>query len=258
MQAKGGQSPGWPSSGSTYVGHRRVGPTCKFAASPEVDLGATVGTLQTGYPAYKLQIKTRRSAYIRTLPRVIWLRTLPPYRDRLGRCHMPHGSAPRLLGAVTCCTTPDPTSLLGRAPVLSRVARLRTPPPCSVGLQCCHVPHSFGPRLPARKGSSAATCHMTSDLTTLLGRAPILPRVTRLRTPPPCSGGLQCCHVPHGFRPCLPVRGGSGTVTCPTSQRESRALRTKKVLAVKAYNKARIFSRYAHVLPRHLQRRADR
>jgi hypothetical protein len=136
---------------------------------------------------------------------------------------LPHASrlAPRLLGAVTCCTTPDPTSLLGRAPVLSRVARLRTPPPCSVGLQCCHVPHGFRPRLPARKGSSATTCHMTSDLTTLLGRAPILPRVTRLRTPPPCSGGLQCCHVPHGFRPCLPVRGAPALSRVPRPK-ESR------------------------------------
>jgi hypothetical protein len=130
---------------------------------------------------------------------------------------MPHGSAPRLLGAVTCCTTPDPTSLLGRAPVLSRVARLRTPPPCSVGLQCYHVPHGFGPRLPARKGSSATTCHMTSDLTTLLWRAPILPRVTRLRTPPPSSGGLWCCHLSHGYGPRLAAREGSGAVTCPTT-----------------------------------------
>jgi hypothetical protein len=165
-----------------------------------------------GTPTYNLQAKIRRRACIRTLPRVIWLRTLPPCRDGLWHCHMPHGSAPRLLarkgsGAATCRTALDPVSLLGRAPVLSRVARLRTPPPCSVGLQCCHVPHGFGPRLPAREGSSAATCHMTSDLTTLLGRAPILPRVTRLRTPPPYSGGLQCCHVPHGSRPCLPVRG---------------------------------------------------
>jgi hypothetical protein len=32
------------------VGRRRVGPTCGFIASPEVGPGATVGTVQTGYP----------------------------------------------------------------------------------------------------------------------------------------------------------------------------------------------------------------
>jgi hypothetical protein len=32
------------------AGHQRVGPTSGFVASPEVDPGATVGTLQTGYP----------------------------------------------------------------------------------------------------------------------------------------------------------------------------------------------------------------
>jgi hypothetical protein len=30
--------------------HRRVGPTCGFVASSEVGLGASIGTLQTGYP----------------------------------------------------------------------------------------------------------------------------------------------------------------------------------------------------------------
>jgi hypothetical protein len=32
-------------------------------------------------------------------------------------------------GAAMCPTAPDPASLLGRAPVLSRVAQLWTPPP---------------------------------------------------------------------------------------------------------------------------------
>jgi hypothetical protein len=32
------------------AGRRRVGPTNKFVASPEVILRATIGTLQTGYP----------------------------------------------------------------------------------------------------------------------------------------------------------------------------------------------------------------
>jgi hypothetical protein len=32
------------------AGRRRVGPTYGFTASPKVGLGATVDTLQTGYP----------------------------------------------------------------------------------------------------------------------------------------------------------------------------------------------------------------
>jgi hypothetical protein len=33
-----------------WAGHLRVGPTSRFFASPEVGPGATIGTLQTGYP----------------------------------------------------------------------------------------------------------------------------------------------------------------------------------------------------------------
>jgi hypothetical protein len=50
---------------------RYVGPTCGFAASPEVGLGATVGTLQTGYPTYKLQVKTKSKTCIHALPRAL-------------------------------------------------------------------------------------------------------------------------------------------------------------------------------------------
>jgi hypothetical protein len=32
------------------AGHQNIGPTCEFAASPEVGLGSSVGTLKTGYP----------------------------------------------------------------------------------------------------------------------------------------------------------------------------------------------------------------
>jgi hypothetical protein len=34
----------------SQAGRRYDGPICGFAISPEVGLGATVGTLQTGYP----------------------------------------------------------------------------------------------------------------------------------------------------------------------------------------------------------------
>jgi hypothetical protein len=34
----------------SYAGKKDVGPTCEFAASLELGLEATVGTLQIGYP----------------------------------------------------------------------------------------------------------------------------------------------------------------------------------------------------------------
>jgi hypothetical protein len=40
--------------------------------------------------------------------------------------------------------------------VLSRVPRLRNPPPFSGGLQWCYVSHCSGPCLPARESSSAS------------------------------------------------------------------------------------------------------
>jgi hypothetical protein len=97
-----------------------------------------------GTLAYKLQVKTRRRACIRTLPHALWLWTLPPYRGGLWRYH---------------------------------------------------VPHDFGPRLPAREGSSAVTCHMALNPASLLRRAPVLPHAPWLRTLPTCSGELLCGHV---------------------------------------------------------------
>jgi hypothetical protein len=90
----------------------------------------------------------------------------------------------------TCSAAPDPASLLRRALMLPRAPRLWTPPPCLGGLWCYPVLHGFGPRLPAQKGSSAVTCPTAPNHAFLLRRALVLPHVTRLRTPPPCSGGL--------------------------------------------------------------------
>jgi hypothetical protein len=36
----------------------------------------------------------------------------------------------------------------------------------------------------------------------------------RLWIPPPYLGGLRCCHVSRGFKPCLLAREGSGAATC--------------------------------------------
>jgi hypothetical protein len=89
------------------------------------------------------------------------------------------------------------------------------PPLCSGGLRCCYVSHSFGFRLPTREGSGAAMCPMALDPAFLLGRVSVLLRVTQFQTPPPCSGGLRCCHVSHGSRPRLSAWEGFGAVTCP-------------------------------------------
>jgi hypothetical protein len=124
----------------------------------------------------------------------------------------------------TCPTVLDPTSLLRWAPLLPCAPRLWTSPPCSGGLQCCHVSHGYEPRLTARKGSDTATCHMASDLASLLRRAPVLSRVTRLWTPPPCSRGLWFCHMPHGSRPCLLTQEGSSVVTCHATLKNKERL----------------------------------
>jgi hypothetical protein len=156
------------------------------------------------------------------LPHVPRHRTPPPCSGGLRRCHMSHGSGSCLPAhegsdAATCPTAPELASLLGRAPTLPCVPRLGTLPPCSGGLRCCHVSHGSGPCLPAREGSGAATCPMTPDPASLLGRAPALPRVLRHRTPPPCSGGLRRCHVSHDTGPRLLTREGSGAAMCPTA-----------------------------------------
>jgi hypothetical protein len=51
-------------------GKKDVGPTCGFAASTEVGPRATVGTMQTGFPVYKLQIKTKTEVCNPAPPRV--------------------------------------------------------------------------------------------------------------------------------------------------------------------------------------------
>jgi hypothetical protein len=87
-----------------------------------------------------------------TLPHVPRLWILPPCLGRLRRYHVFHGSGSCLLArgrchvshssrsclpvregsdAVTCPTTPDPASLLERAPTLPRVPQHRTLSSCS-------------------------------------------------------------------------------------------------------------------------------
>jgi hypothetical protein len=113
-------------------------------------------------------------------PRVPQLRTSPPYRGGLRRCHVSHGSGLCL---------PE-----RRALALPRVPQLRTSPPCRCELRRCHVSHGSGFCLPER-------------------RAPTLPCVLQLWASPPYRGGLRRCHV----APTSPPREeSSGAVTYPT------------------------------------------
>jgi hypothetical protein len=129
-------------------------------------------------------------------------------------CHVCYGSGPYL---------PVETG-----PTLSRAPRLQTPPPCSRGLRCCPVSHDFSPRLLAREDFDVAMCHTALDSASLFGRAPVLPRVTQLWIPPPCSRRLPYCHMPYGSGPCLPAHEGSGAITCLMTLRGSRTLKIKK------------------------------
>jgi hypothetical protein len=73
--------------------------------------------------------------------------------------------------------------------------------------------------------SDTATCSVASDPASLLGSAPTLPHVLRLRTLPPCSGGLRRCHMSHGFGLSLPTREGFGVAACPAASNPASLLR---------------------------------
>jgi hypothetical protein len=59
---------------------------------------------------------------------------------------------------------------------------------------CCHIPYTSGPCLPAR-WAPALPRHMAPNPASLLGRAPVLPRILWLRTSPPGWGGLWRYHA---------------------------------------------------------------
>jgi hypothetical protein len=119
---------------------------------------------------------------------------------------------------------------------------------------CCHVYHSFLPRLPDEEGYSTTTCHMAPDPASLLGRATALTCVSWLQTHLPAeesSDAAMCLtvldptsllsraqvlsHVPHlrtrasllrralalphvpGLQTHIPAQEGSGAATCPTA-----------------------------------------
>jgi hypothetical protein len=70
-------------------------------------------------------------------------------------------------------------------------------PRMSHGLQHYHMPCGFGPYLPAKMRSGAATCPVAPDLASLLRRDLALPHVLWLWALLPRQGGLWYCHVSH-------------------------------------------------------------
>jgi hypothetical protein len=95
----------------------------------------------------------------------------------------------------------------------------------------CHMPYRVVSCLPAQEGSNIITCPMAQDHASLLGRAPALPRVPWLWTLPPCSRGLQCCHVSHDSGSCLPIWEGSDAATCHVAPNPASMLRRASVLS---------------------------
>jgi hypothetical protein len=134
---------------------------------------------------------TSRLRWAPVLPHALWLRTSSPSWGGLRRCHVsydsiPHFSAEVGSGAVTSPIVSDLAFWLRWALALPRVLWLRTSPPDWSGLRCYHMSYGSGPRLLAVVGSDAATCHVSPDLASRLGRTPTLPRVPWL-------------HPGHGF-----------------------------------------------------------
>jgi hypothetical protein len=78
-----------------------------------------------------------------------------------------------------------------------------------------HVARNSISRLLAQEGTGAVTCSTALNPATQYGRAPVLPRVPQLQTPPPSSGGLWCFCVSRGSGSCLLMQEGSGAATCP-------------------------------------------
>jgi hypothetical protein len=77
-----------------------------------------------------------------------------------------------------------------------------------------HVCLDSRPHLPIEVGSCTATCWSVLDLASLLRRAPTLPCIPWLWTPPPCKGGLRRYYVPYASGPRLPTGEVSGATTC--------------------------------------------
>jgi hypothetical protein len=185
-----------------------IGPTYGFTASPEVGPGATVGTLQTGYPCVQDLSLVPQHQTLHPVGKGSSVTACPcgsrhaPGAEELWHRHVPHG---------TGHATP-----LERALVSSRVPRLQTYSRCGRAL--------------------ASPC--ADRPTDRQGRASVSPRVLCLQTrfgcgralALPCGVGpttrqrraLVSPHVPR-LQTHLSVREGSGVAMCPMTLRRARA-----------------------------------
>jgi hypothetical protein len=83
------------------------------------------------------------------LPHFLWLRTSPPDRGGLRRCHVSYGSEPRLpievgSSAATCPIAPDLASRLRWASTLPRVPRVYAPRASSIKKNLANLPMQLG------------------------------------------------------------------------------------------------------------------
>jgi hypothetical protein len=83
------------------------------------------------------------------------------------------------------------------------------------GLWCCHRSYGTRPHLPTEVSSGATTCPTAPNPTFLPRWAPALPCIPWHRTPPPCWGGLWSYHMSYGSGPHLPTEVGSNPIACP-------------------------------------------
>jgi hypothetical protein len=129
---------------------------------------------------------------------------------------------------------PEPASLLREGSGAATCLRVRTPPFRLGELRCCHVPRGSGPHLTIQQVSDAGRRTSAPDLTSLLRRAPALTHILQLRTAPASVVG-------------------SGADTYPMALRGPWAVEIKEDIAASACNKAHVFPRHTHVLPRRMQ-----
>jgi hypothetical protein len=84
---------------------------------------------------------------------------------------------------------------------------------------CCHASHGSRSHIPTDEGSGAATRPAAPDPASPQRMAPVLPCVPWLHSPPPCSGGLRCCHASRGSGARLPTQEGTDAAMRPTVHR---------------------------------------
>jgi hypothetical protein len=143
------------------------------------------------------------------------------------------------------------------------------------GKVCVHtLPRATAVLKPAsllREGSGTAMCPRLWTPPLCLGGSSGAAMCLEALDPPRHPGGIRPCHASLSTRPASLLRlgpvltcvlrhrsapapvVGSSADTCPMSLRRPWAVEIKEGLVATACSEARVFSRHAHMLPRHLQ-----